>query len=338
MALSLSKIVALPALFLAFGGEPNKAKAQYFPLDETEIKKTAVNLLEGAVDFKSSLLQQDTHPAGASSNKTNDFFILSTDIFLPITLTLGTFAGILLLLSLLTKSSKDNNKISNLNDLIKQFETDNNHNRISGITKDIHVSEDVSPEEKARLKSVIKFLTSASELNNLINDPSINLYFCKSDNIIELLKEREPSVFSQYQDANYSSWKPREDLKLNSFTLVEQIHDFNETVNYVIIIEEYKDYEIIMLSLLRELFRIHTYQNNENKIPVLYSLQIDTLQNELKSLEEMLDAICKSSPELEKRIIEIIKEESKQLDLWRSASCQYNIDALDRVNLWVKDI
>ena len=93
-----------------------------------------------------------------------------------------------------------------------------------------------------------------------------------------------------------------------------------------------------MLSVLRELFRIHTYQNNEDKTPVLYSLQIDSFKDELKTLEEMLDVLCQHSPKLEKQIRGLIKEERKQLALWQSASCQYNIDVLDTANLWVKDV
>ena len=344
MPIRLRNLIAIPALFISFSGEPGEVKAQQSSRNKPEIvieeQLKDLNKEWDSLDIKTrqGKTTLKLFPQYPNFN-TKDISAPQSDFAGSVILSAAVIGSPLLLVLALTSFFKNcRHKISSLEDLIKQSDTNDNFNPRIKLVNDVIMSESLLPEEKVRLSSVLRFVRNQPEFDDLISDPSINLYFDKPKDINKELEERDPDIYRQLQGANYPPWKLREDLKLKSFTLVERNSFLNETEDYIILIQDYKDHESILLSVLRELFRIHTYQNNESKTPVLYSLQIDSLKDELKTLEGMLDVLCQHSPKLEKQIKELIKEERKQLDLWQSASCQYNIDVLDTANLWVRGI
>src|SRR3990167_468454 len=114
MSFSIGKILAIPALFFAFGINPSyaqesPAKAKTEQFNEPEIKKILLNLDEESKERFPKGQQVNRHIipktentfTALNSNRTSDILILPSNIVLPVILSLLGIAAVGLIASLL---------------------------------------------------------------------------------------------------------------------------------------------------------------------------------------------------------------------------------------------
>ena len=167
--------------------------------------------------------------------------------------------------------------------------------------KCINITSKLTLKELKDLKHVLEDLRDLSDWKTLIS--KVSIYFEKS-NPLEYLKDVKHPAYLDYKEIGYPPWSAP---GIHSFSI--RFDSFNVGVDYAIIIQEedYKDYFKLLLTVLREMYRILEMESQSNLHNIeLTGIQIVAYKEELLNLPLL---VCNKA----------LQVDIKQLKLWELA-------------------
>ncbi len=192
-------------------------------------------------------------------------------------------------------------------------------------TNNIFLSRNLTPYEQSNLNLVLRIISYSNKLDDLIHDQNISIYFKKSRDLTQDLDKKHP-VLLELKNANYPPWEHKEELKLESYALVEKSStEENDKAAYNIFITDYHNVINLTASVLRELNRVFLHQNKYENNSTLAESQLQCLENENDTLQEIYKLLCKDSSNdpVGNLIYKKLEEEEKQYNSWKAAYERY---------------